>query len=144
VSIFCYFNAPLKLYLRGLSEVLIFLYFQVGLLKTLMTHTVMTLTMKGKTLYGLAVEKRKAPKEVVVGQRGDSKAVEVAEAFKTRGSQVDVRRQQATKGKGLGTNGSSRGQPSRCRTQGRGQTPSVCFTCKGNVRRCVFVFEHDA
>jgi hypothetical protein len=65
-----------------------------------MIHFVMIQTMKGKTLYGLAVEMMKVPKEVVVEQSGDSKAVEAAEDFRTKGSKVDVRRQRAARQKG--------------------------------------------
>jgi hypothetical protein len=96
--------------------------------------------MKGRNLYGLAVEMKKVPKEVVVEGSGDSKAVEVSEAFRTKDSKEGVRMQQAASGKGWGTNASNKGQPCCCKTQGRGLTPYVCFTCKGNARRCVLVF----
>jgi hypothetical protein len=72
----------------------------VELLKTHMIHTVMTQIMKGKTLYGLAVVMKKDPKGVVAEQSGDIKVVEVAEAFRTRGRKLDVRRQQAARQKG--------------------------------------------
>ena len=51
-----------------------------------MIHTVTTLTMKGKILCSLSVEKKKVPKEVIVEQNDDSKVVVVAEAFKTKGN----------------------------------------------------------
>jgi hypothetical protein len=76
------------------------LFFQVELLKTLMIHTAMTQITKGKTLYGLAVEMKKDPKGVVMEQSGNIKVVEVAEAFRTRGRELDVRSQQAARQKG--------------------------------------------
>jgi hypothetical protein len=56
--------------------------------------------MKGRILYGLAVEMKKVPKEAAVEESDDSKAVEVSEAFRTKGSKEGVRMQQATKGRG--------------------------------------------
>lgn len=102
-----------------------------------MIHIVMIQTMKERILYGLAVEMKKAPKEVVVEESDDSKAVEVSEAFRTKDNKEGVRMQQAARGKEWATNASNKGQPCCCKTQGRGLIPYVCFTCKGNVRRYV-------
>lgn len=79
-------------------------------MKTHTIHTVMTQTMKGRILYGLAAEMTMAPKEVVVEERGDNKAVGLSEVFRTRGSKGGVRMQPEAKGRDWGTNASNKGQ----------------------------------